>query len=281
MKKSNFEISSISEKNSKIKDALYLNPNRSTDKINHRLAINPLSLTLGRKKCNAAVCDSRHLLINKIDRDFHGAINNSIIMRFSRIALQNVDKNSSNKNLKYILNEEFCHCCLNHSLSAFLFNKYNDEELILLYIKQFILILKNTDTTNLLNEFITVKDLAYMNIQLFFMLLNSFWNKSKWRELFPSMPEAADVLQKNKNLLIDLMLSKHGQFRIDKISNTFFKKIKFYCTGDLLLSSFLDFSIFTWLSHFNMLNYCKGNINDPVMVELTKHGRKTLENLIS
>jgi hypothetical protein len=110
-------------------------------------------------------------------------------------------------------------------------------------------------------------------------MLNSFCNKINWDLLFPSMPETATNLMINKKLLINLILRKKTKFRIDAIANTFIKSSGLGKANDLLLISFLDFGIFTWLGHFGILNYLKGNDTDPVFVELTNHGRRMLEYL--
>ena len=111
-------------------------------------------------------------------------------------------------------------------------------------------------------------------------LFNSFWNRANWGKLFPSMPDFAVSVQTKKKVIIDLMIEKRkNKYRIDDLYNSFTKITGLGKTNDVFLISFFDFYIFTWLSHFGLINYLDGNDYDPVIIEFTHQGRNLLQHL--
>lgn len=272
MDKRNFTNNNINKKSRKDGNTLYLiiNNNPGLSNYNPDLNLNNTSLSL-----NLFPNSFYYLPWNNICLDSFTTIKNSFVMSLAKTILQNIDIKSVNFKSNQILSSDFYHICLNN-----LTNIINDKELLLLFLKQLTLILKNTTILDNPNEFFPVNNSSYYNIQLYLKMLNSFWNKMNWDLLFPSMPEAATKLMINKKLLINLILRKKTKFRIDTIANAFLKSSGLGRANDLLLISFLDFGIFTWLGHFGIINYLNGSDMDPVFVELTKHGRRMLEYLM-
>ena len=202
------------------------------------------------------------------------SINNSLVIQLAKSILQNYLKCNQNTKSNNKIKDNFYNDCIKS-----LFSVSNDCELFQLYLKQMTLIFKsgyifeNFSNYNLTNIKSSNNILLYMNI------LESFWKRTDWSRMFPSMPEAALNIRKNKHLLINLMLKKSDKFRIDHFANSFIRRSKYGKENDMLLISFLDFTIFSWFEHFGIINYIKGKDSDPVFVILTKHGRKMLEYL--
>ena len=63
-------------------------------------------------------------------------------------------------------------------------------------------------------------------------------------------------------------------------TNYFFQKTGLGRLNDNYAISFIDFYFFTWLSHFGIVNYIEGDETDPVVIELTSHGKLFLNYLI-
>ncbi len=202
------------------------------------------------------------------------AINNSITIKLADIIFQNIDPEIINIKSNSCLSQEFYYTCANN-----LSDTFNDHELLLLYLKQTILILKSTSIFGRTDDPAPINDSVFGNVHLYLQMLNSFWNKMNWALLFPSMPETALNLMKDRKLLVDLLARKNGKIRIDSIANAFFKATGSGRENDILLVSFLDFGVLTWLGHFGIISYIKSNDMDPVLIEVTKHGKKMLEYL--
>jgi hypothetical protein len=275
MDKSNF-AGNINKKIKKDSNALYLIINKNQSFTSYNTDKNLINIALNNKELNFIPNSLFYLPWSSINSGSATAIKNSFAMRLAKTILQNIDKKSANIKLNKILSSNFYHICLNN-----LSNTVDDKELLELYLKQLYLILKNTSVFDNPEKFVPVNNTLfnYNYIQLYFNMLNSFWHKMNWDLLFPSMPETAMDLKINKKILIDLLLRKKDKFRIDKIANEFFKSSGLGRANDLLLISFLDFGIFTWLDHFGIINYLNGSDIDPVFIKVTEHGRMMLKYL--
>jgi hypothetical protein len=274
MDKSGFTNNNINRKSRKYSNPLFLIIKNSPCLTRYNTDKNFINIALNNKKSNTTPNSLYYWPWSSINPDSIFAINNSILIKLAKTVLQNIEPASLDSKSTKCFNNDFYRVCINN-----LSNMFNDNELLTVYLKQLILILRNSSIFDNPDGFITGKNSLYENVQLYLKMLNSFWNKMNWALLFPSMPETAANLMKNKKLLIDLLLRKKDKFRIDKIANAFFKSSGLSRANDILLISFLDFGILTWLDHFGIINYLNGNDTDPVYIEVTKHGRRMLEYL--
>ncbi len=111
---------------------------------------------------------------------------------------------------------------------------------------------------------------------LYFRLLNSFWNFVPWENIFPSDEEAARTLYQERFMLRDMLLRQNDFVAVDDFTNDFFEMTGFADRNDLVLISFIDFYLYSWLKHFNMLRYKKSKGRAPVAFILTEEGRRLL-----
>ena len=206
-----------------------------------------------------------------INSDSITAINNSFAMKLAKTILQKHSAKSLDIKSNDKIKTDYYDNCVK-SLS----NISDDVELLKLHLKQMTLIINNNSSLNNSENHNLQNHIFSNNIRLYIKILWTFWNRTDWSLLFPSMPEAALNLMKNRNLLIDLLLNNNDKFRIDQFANSFIKKSTYGKDNNLLFISFLDFTIFSWFEHFGIINYLKGKDIDPVFVKLTKHGRKML-----
>jgi hypothetical protein len=275
MDKSGFTNNNINKKSKKYSNPIYLIIKNNQDLTKYDADKNFINIALNFKKSNITPNSLYYWPWSSINSDSITAINNSITIKLANIILQNIEPMLLIAKFNKSLSSDFYRVCTNNLL-----NMFNDNELLLLYLKQLVLILRNSSIFfDNPNEYSFTNNSLYGNVHLYLKMLNSFWNKMNWALLFPSMPETAINLMKNKKLLINLLLRKNDKFRIDKIANKFFKTSDLGRENDILLISFLDFGIFTWLDHFGIINYLNGNDMDPVYIEVTKHGRRMLEYL--
>jgi hypothetical protein len=156
-----------------------------------------------------------------------------------------------------------------------------DKDILQIYLKQITLILRNTNIFHDKKNPLIERHSLFSSIELYMHLLNSFWNKVRWIELFPSMPKTADILQTNRKVLAKIMIDGNNKFRLDKVTNDYCNITGAGGQNNLLFISFMDFYFFSWLSHFGLVNYILGNETDPVKMEITMYGRKILGYLAS
>lgn len=234
----------------------------------------------GREKRIQILYGSNRIISDILFFDFQTAIKNSVLMQLASTLIQTINLKSIDIKTNKILSNDFYTFCLNNLLKTNIIKTIDDNELLIIYLKQLVMIIKNTDLYNKKNNILSGRNLLLNKIQLYLKILDSFWNKSIWSELFPSMPDAASRLMKNKNVMVDLVLKNKNNFKIADISNDFSSLTGISKPNDLFFISFLDFYFFTWLSHFGIIRYINGADIEPVEIELTEHGRRILKYLL-
>lgn len=151
----------------------------------------------------------------------------------------------------------------------------DDDEIVEIYAKQIIILMKKLNAIYLqsgrvkINENFDWSDYDQK-------IIKAFWEYPDWSELFPSLPDVAKKVSTNIDQLKEIMLGHEYPQYIDKLSIEFFNKTSIYMRNEMLLISFLDFSVFSWLSLLGIINYIKVPGNNYVMIELTSYGRKVL-----
>ncbi len=197
-------------------------------------------------------------------------------IKLSMFLIEMINNNPYFFSKKNHLKEDFYIHCFDSLGKTNIINNINDTDLLIIYLKQLVIILKNSQLIRNSHGLAKVMEPIPSYSQLFFELFSTFWDKVRWENIFMSMPEFAVELKRNRNILIDLIMLQNKKFRIDVIANEFLQITELWEGNDLYLTSFLDFYFFTWLSHFGIVNYQNGHENEPVMIELTEFGRKFL-----
>ncbi len=215
------------------------------------------------------------LIDDKVNFKTQSLINNTMVIKLTHYFLQ-YSKIHNNYNETHLHFKNFLF--RETEVNSLLLN-IDDRELLIIYLKQLSLILKKISV--FLTPSIKKRNCIIGNYKLYQLILDTFWNNINWQDIFPSMPSIAKRLKEKRKIMIELILQQKPKFRIDKISNEFFSKIDSSRINNLLAISFLDFYFFTWLSHFGILKYIYGKDSNPVMVEITQHGCKILNYLLS
>jgi hypothetical protein len=177
------------------------------------------------------------------------------------------------------LGRNFYRYCMESSVAAELAEEIGDPELLVIYIKQCLHLLKASGIVRQTGSRATVDTTATSHRSLYFRLFNAFWNRSRWEEIFPSDASSARALSESKNILKDLLVRHEGAVRLDRVANEFFDMTGFCNKNDLFMISFLDFYFFTWLKHFGMIRYSAGQESAPVHITVTGAGKKILKSL--
>lgn len=148
-----------------------------------------------------------------------------------------------------------------------------DSGSLLIFLKQTSMILKECGAIYSKDDRILAdrKKLTFGN------LFSAFWNFNPWNALFPSVPEFADSMQKNKTAILELILSYDEVFSVDRLSRDYCMLTGLKYQNFLLFSSFVDFSVISLLIRFGLLEYV--STDNEVSVRLTKHGRAFLFSL--
>ena len=177
------------------------------------------------------------------------------------------------------LGDDFYRYCVKSLLKSGISADIDDPELLLIYFKQTMVLLKKTHLVFITDGRVMVASGRIPVQDIFRELLTAFWEKTRWEEIFPSNPAASRDLMDCRDILIDLIAREKGPFRIDAVSNEFFSLTGFSTPNDLYMISFLDFYFFTWMSHFGILGYSKKKKGAAVHMEITHRGRTLLSIL--
>jgi hypothetical protein len=150
-----------------------------------------------------------------------------------------------------------------------------DRELGIIHAKQLMMMLKKLGIVKIRNGKASV---SFKQNHLYDKLFSSFWNMTKWSELFPSMPSTAALMQDDRYLLAELLLSRKGSFCVDDIAADYFSNAGLFFKEKMLYISFFDFSFFTWMRNFGIVRFSDSQ-DGRVRAELTEWGRWYLSSI--
>lgn len=184
-----------------------------------------------------------------------------------------IRRNSFTSSRGGILDPAFYDCISNDLLETDMHREVADAELLLIYIKQAVIILKKAGVIETAGGVVSINDAAANGGSFYVLLFSSFWNRVRWESIFPSNPDAARELKKNKSILVDLMMRHRGVFNIESVANTFFDLTGFGTRNNMFLISFLDFYFFSWLRHFGLIEYVDSADHSPVSMYVTDQGK--------
>ena len=168
-------------------------------------------------------------------------------------------------------------CLLTGQQSGLLDELGNDEELMIISLKQMAHILRRAGILVVKKGRAAVDDPEVSDRSLYFMILDSFWNMVSWEDIFPSNTEAASALFEDRMIIRDLLLRYGTRVEINRLANEFFELTGFAGRNDLVSISFLDFYLFFWLRNFHIINYY--DVRNTISIELTQVGQKLLSAL--
>ncbi len=177
-------------------------------------------------------------------------------------------------------NDCFYNFIMNAAESAGLIGEIGDRELLLIYIKQTVAILRKSRVIRAEDGIARTEDPHPEGSLLFTRLFNTFWNDLEWEEIFTSNTDLASDMKNNRCILADLTLRHSGPVEIETVAGDFFDLTGFSRRGDLFSISFLDFYFFTWLRHFGIIEYSSPSDDAPVTISVTTRGRILLKAAI-
>jgi len=205
---------------------------------------------------------------------------NCIALKIATQLIKTIENNNICFTPQNGFNNTFYKRCIKEALITGLSDLIPDSELLEIYFKQTVIILKNCNIIINSNGKACIKNPDLSAQQLYSMMIQSFWNRTEWFDIFPSNETAAVELKQNRNIFKDLILKYNCQFKLDILANEFFELTGFGKRNDLFLISFLDFYIFTWLKLFGIIRYSENSCNSPVTIETTDKGRKILKSIV-
>lgn len=203
-------------------------------------------------------------------------IHESFAVFIARVIIQQILENDCLYDNGF--DDGFYQACLENIMQSDYCKDIDDNELVVIYIKQCVNMLKAAEVIQIKKNMAHVNRSDISAEMLFYKLYNSFWNLTPWEDIFPSDEDAARELKKNRSILVDLLLSQFKRVKLDTLANDFFDMTGFSIKNDLVMISFLDFYFFTWLKHFGIVRYI-GSINSPVYIELTEKGKRFLSQV--
>ncbi len=230
----------------------------------------PVKGKASRTRQRAFIVDSDHYAAGQ-------SINRCFAMRLYTGIMESIEEYGSAGSGDQLLSEAFYRRCAAGLLDEAPLREKDDPELMVICLKQMVIILKSAGFIRNEGGVWRVsggpaQDSPYERI------FASFWNHVRWEDIFPSIPDAAIELKRNRGILLDIMMRRSGSFRIDSIAREFFDLTGFCGSDDIVLISFLDFYFFSWLEHFALLEY-EDSKEGPVTARITGHGRRFLTQL--
>lgn len=174
------------------------------------------------------------------------------------------------------MSSDFYRNCIEKAYQDDLAQQINDDDLMEIYIKQMVQILKTSGIIEVARDKKVKARECSSRMELFAKTFKSFWHSTDWSTLFPSNPHAAEDLKRHRLVIAEIILSHPVSISIENVANEFFSHTGFSRQNDLVMISFLDFYLFTWLKHFSIINYDNTDSYAPVMIKLTDGGGKIL-----
>jgi len=149
----------------------------------------------------------------------------------------------------------------------------DDHEMLVIHLKQMAMIARAAGL-----DPVHCKPVCGSADVLWDILFGSFWNLVEWQAIFPSMPDDAMLLHQNRAVVLELLSSQNGALTVDQLLEDYLLVTGHQSASLVMLASFLDFSLLTWLSHFGVLSF-SGGADCSVAVGLTNFGRSYLLSL--
>lgn len=161
-----------------------------------------------------------------------------------------------------------------------LLDENSDKELVIIYLKQMANIMKRGGIIVFNNRNAVVSESFRDRTSLYLRLLESFWNETDWSEIFPSSPESAVKLHKNRKIFAELIQGFFTEVSVEDISNDFFEMTGIAERNDYFMISFLDFYLYAWLKNFGIIEYSAKNNNEVIYLSIDDYGREILRKLV-
>jgi len=190
-------------------------------------------------------------------------------LRLANAIIEKISNNDINVSKDGSFSEHF-YSDLANSLKE---SNNSDEELIIIYLKQMMNILKSCGLVVVKNK----KGIVTQNLkgkEIYFKLLNSFWNQTNWQEIFPSSPELAEKLFNVRETFLEFLEGFYTKINIESLAKDLFDMTEIADKNDSFAISFIDFYLITWLRHFGIIEYIE---SENIYILLTDYGRNILK----
>lgn len=150
-----------------------------------------------------------------------------------------------------------------------------DADLQTIYAKQMMMLFKQSGVVTVENSKVRIHEESLSYESLF----RAFWDKVSWCDYFPSMPDTARQMNEERFLLVELLLGQHDVFCVDDMAREYFAGSHILKADMLLYVSFFDFSFFSWIRHFGLVEYVDDS-DGRVKAAVTAWGRQFLSIMI-
>ncbi len=205
---------------------------------------------------------------------FLDTIKECVAVIIARQLLSALQLRSREISLNGSFGSSFYRYCLSRIKKSNIISRIKDIEVLEIHLKQMGHLIRKT---TLFDEAFPRRKYDSNIPALYSDLFQSFWERVRWNEIFPSNPAASRELSQCKSILIDIIARQKGKFSVREIANEFFALTGFSNHDNMFMISFLDFYFFTWLSHFGILAYCRPV--PEVCMKVTPFGREFLAHL--
>jgi len=155
----------------------------------------------------------------------------------------------------------------------------NDNELVVIYLKQMMNIMKSCGLVAAEKGRASLSGDIHAADRLYMKLIKSFWNETDWASIFPSSPDTARALFDKREMFLDYLEGFYLRVSVEDFANDFFEMAGIAPSGDFFKISFLDFYLLTWLRHFGIIDYNMKSSSELVNIVLNDYGREVIKIL--
>jgi hypothetical protein len=180
-------------------------------------------------------------------------LGDTLSYKIASILISLVSENRSVCDADNCCSDSFYNTCASLFLSSHC--EVEDKDLLVIFFKQMMMLLKHCGIVKACSGSVHVERSDLSPEALYLEVFNAFWDGVLWDHLFPSMPRLASMLQRDRYVLVELLASRAGVFTVEEIASDYSDIMGIPCDDMLLYVSFFDFSFFTWMSHFGIINY--------------------------
>ncbi|HOP61977.1 MAG TPA: hypothetical protein PK358_06280 [Spirochaetota bacterium] len=154
-----------------------------------------------------------------------------------------------------------------------------DDELTVIYLKQMMNIMKSCGLVSIDKRKALISEDIQIKEKLYFKLLKSLWDETDWKAIFPSSPETAEKLFRQREIFLGFLEEFYTKVSVEDFANDFYEMTGIAQQNDFFMISFLDFYLLTWFRHFGIIDYISSDNSEVVHIMLNDFGREIIKVL--
>ena len=167
-----------------------------------------------------------------------------------------------------------------NEIAETLINENNDKDICIINLKQTANIMKSGKIILFKDNIASIPESFKNRERLYCRMLESFWNETRWSEIFSSSPKDGAKLHETRDVFAELLIGFYAEVSVEDLSNDFFEMTGIWKKNNYLMISFLDFYLLTWLNYFGIIDYAEKKNTSLVYISIEDYGRDILKRIV-